>query len=465
MLIKKENGWNRYSDEEKKWAFEFSEYYKKFLDISKTEREFVKNGIAMAEKKGFKKAEEFERFNPGDKVYYVNRGKNLILAVIGKDDIENGVKMVVSHIDSPRLDLKQKPLYEDLEFAMMKTHYYGGIKKYQWATIPLAMHGVVVLQDGKKAEIVIGEDETDPVFVISDILPHLSRKVQDDRKAKDVIKGEELVLIVGSIPSHVDDKEVRDKVKYSIMKKLNEKYGIVEEDFISAEIELVPAAKARDIGFDRSLVGAYGQDDRVCAYASLISILDIAEENVAPSKTVICYLADKEEIGSNGATGLESKYIEFFMSDMVVKRRESGTDHVMRKSFWNSSAISADVNACMDPMFKSVHDEQNAGRCGYGIILTKFTGHGGKYGSNDADAEFVAEIREIFNKNKIIWQAAELGKVDEGGGGTVAKFLSAYGMKVIDAGPGLISMHSPFEVASKLDIFETFKAYKSFLKA
>ncbi len=465
MLIKKENGWKKYNEEENKWAFEFSEYYKKFLDKSKTEREFVVNGIAMAEKKGFRNAEEFEKFVPGDKVYYVNRGKNLILVVIGKEDIEKGVKMVVSHIDSPRLDLKQRPFYEDLEFAMMKTHYYGGIKKYQWATIPLAFHGVVILENGKKVDIVIGEDETDPVFVIPDILPHLSRKVQDERKSRDVIKGEELVVIAGSIPAKIDDKEIRDKVKYSILKKLNEKYGTVEEDFISAEIELVPAAKARDIGFDRSLVGAYGQDDRICAYTSMISILDISEESEPPKKTVICYLADKEEIGSSGATGLESKYIEYFMSDIVVKLKKNGNDHIMRKAFWNSCAISADVNACMDPAFKSVHDEQNAGRCGYGIIMTKFTGHGGKSGSNDADAEFVAEIREIFNRENIIWQSAELGKVDEGGGGTVAKFLSAYGMKVIDAGPGIISMHSPFEVASKLDIFETFKAYKAFLKA
>ena len=248
------------------------------------------------------------------------------------------------------------------------------------------------------------------------------------------------------------------------MKKLHEKYGIVEEDFISAEIELVPAAKAKDIGFDRGLVGSYGQDDRVCAYTSLIAILDIAEQEEPPVKTAVCYLADKEEIGSNGATGLESKYIEYFMADIAFKLKEKNSEQRMRKGLWNSCAISADVNAGMDPTFKSVHDEQNAAKCGHGIVITKFTGHGGKYGSNDADAEFVAEIRALFNREKVIWQTAELGKVDEGGGGTVAKFLAAYGMKVIDAGPGLISMHSPFEVASKLDIFESFKAYKAFMK-
>ena len=464
MFMKKENGWNRYSDEEKNWAFEFSDYYKNFLDKSKTEREFVHNALVMAQKKGFKNAEEMTKFVPGDKIYYVNRGKNLILAVIGEDDIESGVNMVVSHIDSPRLDLKQRPLYEDLEFALLKTHYYGGIKKYQWATIQLALHGVVVLENGKRVDITIGEDESDPVFVIPDLLPHLSRVVQDDRKAREVIKGEELIVIIGSMPSKIDDKDVKTKVKYAVMQKLNEKYGMIEEDFISAEFELVPAAKAKDVGLDRALVGAYGQDDRVCAYTSLIAILDISESENPPKKSAVVYLADKEEIGSNGATGLESKYLEYFMGDISFKINEKNSEQRMRKGLWNSRAISADVNASMDPIFKSVHDEMNAGKCGYGIIFTKFTGHGGKYGSNDADAEFVAEIRAMLNKEKIIWQSAELGKVDEGGGGTVAKFLAAYGMKVIDAGPGLISMHAPYEVASKLDIFECFRAYKLFLK-
>lgn len=465
MLIKKETGWNKYKEEEKKWAMEFSEYYKKFIDKSKTEREFVENAITLAEKKGFKKAESFDTLEPGDKIYYVNRNKNLILAVIGKKDIEKGVKIIASHIDSPRLDLKQRPLYEDSDLALLKTHYYGGIKKYQWAAIPLAIHGVVILADGKKVNITIGEDDNDPVFVISDLLPHLSKNAQDDRKSRDVIKGEELVVIIGSIPSKITDKEVKEKIKYAVIEKLNEQYGMKEEDFFSAEIEIVPAFKARDIGLDRGLVGSYGHDDKICGYTSLIAILDIAEENTAPDSTIICYLADKEEIGSTGATGLESKYIEYFMSDIIFKMKENYSDIMLKRCLWASSAISADVTAGIDPQFKSVHDEQNAAKLGYGIAISKYTGHGGKYGSNDADAEYVAEIRSLFNRENILWQSAGLGKIDEGGGGTVAKFLSNYGIKTIDAGPALLSMHSPFEIASKLDIFESFRAYKAFYKA
>lgn len=464
MLIKKENGWTKYDSEEKKWAFEFAEYYKKFMNTSKTEREFVANAVNMAEGKGFRKAEEFDKLKAGDKIYYVNRNKNLVLAVIGKEDAEKGLKIVASHIDSPRLDLKQNPLFEDTELAMLKTQYYGGIKKYQWASIPLAIHGVVITAGGEKVNIVIGESEEDPVFTIPDILPHLSRNVQDDRKARDVIKGEELRLLIGSIPENTENKEIKEKVKYAAMKKLNEKYGIKEEDFISAEFEIVPAGKARDVGLDAGLIGAYGHDDKICGYTSLISIFDIADEKEAPKKTCVCYLADKEEIGSTGATGMESNYIEFVISDMLYKLKENYSDYIMRKTLWNSTAISSDVTAGVNPIFKSVHDEQNAAKIGYGISISKYTGRGGKYESNDADAEYVREIIDIFNKEKVIWQTAELGKIDEGGGGTVAKFLSNIGIKTIDAGPALLDMHSPFEIASKLDLFECFKAYKAFYK-
>ncbi len=459
MLNKKENGWKSVDDTKKKLIFDFSEGYKKFLDLAKTEREFIDETILLAEEKGFVNAQEKQQLKVGDKVYFLNRGKNIILAIIGKDEIENGVNFVVSHVDVPRLDLKGNPLYEDTELAMLKTHYYGGIKKYQWVSIPLALHGVVILADGTKVKVVIGEDENDPVLTIPDILPHLARKVQGERKAAEVIKGEELNLIIGSIPTNTEDKEIKEKVKYAILEKLNETYGLIEEDFISAELQVVPAYKAKDVGLDRGIVGAYGHDDRICGYTSVRAILDIEE---TPNKTAICYIADKEEIGSSGSTGLESKYIEYFMADIINKLKGNYNEFMLKKTLWNSRALSSDVNAGINPLFKSVHDTDNASKLGYGIVLTKYTGSGGKYSSNDADAEFVHEIRDLFNKNDITWQIGMLGKVDEGGGGTVAKFLAHYGIKTIDAGPALLAMHSPFELASKFDIYEVYRAYKAF---
>ncbi len=459
MLNKKENGWKSVDEAKKKLIFDFSESYKKFLDLAKTEREFIDETILLAEEKGFVNADKKDKLVPGDKVYFLNRGKNIILSVIGKKQIEEGVNFVVSHVDVPRLDLKGNPLYEDTELAMLKTHYYGGIKKYQWVSIPLALHGVVILADGTKVKVVIGEDETDPVLTIPDILPHLARKVQGERKAAEVIKGEELNLIVGSIPSNTEDKEIKEKVKYAILEKLNETYGLVEEDFISAELQVVPAYKAKDVGLDRAIVGAYGHDDRICGYTSVKAILDI--ENI-PEKTAICYIADKEEIGSSGSTGLESKYIEYFMAEIINKLKGTYNELILKRTLWNSRALSSDVNAGINPLFKSVHDSANASKLGYGIVLTKYTGSGGKYSSNDADAEFVHEIRDLFNKNDITWQIGMLGKVDEGGGGTVAKFLAQYGIKTIDAGPALLAMHSPFELASKFDIYEVYRAYKAF---
>ncbi len=458
MLLKKENGWKQ-RVESKEEIFNFSEGYKSSLDCGKTEREYVQFGIKLAEENGFVKIDKKEKLESGDKVYYVNRDKNLVLAIIGKEDITKGINYVVSHIDSPRIDLKQNPLYEELELAYMKTHYYGGIKKYQWASIPLALHGVVILSNGEKKDIVIGEREEDPVFTIPDLLPHLAAKAQGDRKMGEVIKGEELQIIVGTMPTTVKNDEIKESVKYLVLEELNKTYNMIEEDFISAEFQLVPAFKAKDVGLDRSLVGGYGQDDRICAYTSLKAIIDLIE---TPTKTAVCFLADKEETGSNGSTGLQSNYLEYFTSDLVYKCKENYSDIDLRRTLWNSNALSSDVNAAMDPLFKGVHESQNAAKLNYGVVVTKYTGARGKGGTNDADAEYVWAVRNVLNKNNVIWQTGELGKVDEGGGGTVAMFLAQVGIRTIDIGPGLLAMHSPFEVSSKLDIFETYKAYKAF---
>lgn len=459
MILKKINGWTKDNLEKKNEIFEFSESYKKFLDFGKTEREFVKITLKLAEENGFKNAANFKHLKAGDKVFYVNREKNIVLAVIGKKDILEGINFIVSHIDSPRIDLKPNPLYEDLELAYMRTHYYGGIKKYQWASIPLSLHGTVILESGEKKEIIIGEYENDPVFTIPDLLPHLSGKYQGERKSGEVLTGEELQIIVGSMPTTIVNPEIKELVKYSVLEKLNEVYGMIEEDFISAEFQLVPAYKAKDVGLDRSLIGAYGQDDRICGYTSLKAILEI---DTIPERTSVCYLSDKEETGSNGSTGLQSNYIEYFTGDLISKVKDSYNDLYLRECLWNSKALSSDVNVAMDPLFKSVHENQNAARLNYGIVVTKYTGARGKSGTNDADAEYVWEIRNLLNFQNIKWQTGELGKVDEGGGGTVAMFLAQTGIKTIDVGPALLAMHSPFEVASKLDLYETYRAYKAF---
>ncbi|MDU1910269.1 aminopeptidase [Fusobacterium sp.] len=459
MNYKKENGWKCIDSREA--VFDFSEGYKKFLDGAKTEREFVTEGIKLIEENGFVNAEKKDKLTAGDKIYYVNRGKNLVLAVVGKEDIENGINYVVSHIDSPRLDLKGNPLYEDLDLAYMKTHYYGGIKKYQWASLPLALHGVVVLASGKKVEITIGEKDDDPVFTIPDILPHLSAKIQGERKAGEVIKGEELQIIVGSIPSSIEDKDVKERIKYTVLEILNRDYGMIEEDFISAELELVPAGKCRDLGFDRSMIGGYGQDDRICGYTSMMAIIDLKE---IPVRTAVCFLADKEEIGSTGSTGLKSDYINYITGDMIYKIKGIFNEMMLRKALWNSNAMSSDVNAGIDPIFRGVHDAQNAAKIGYGVVVTKYTGARGKSGTNDADAEYVGKIRRMLNDAKVNWQIGELGKVDEGGGGTVAMYLAHLGINTIDIGPALLAMHSPFEVSSKLDVYETYRAYKVFFR-
>ncbi len=458
LVAKKESMWLTLKKKEIKDAMKFAEDYKNFLAEAKTERESVAYIVREAEMHGFKDLARKKSLAPGDKFYLVNRNKTVALGVVGKKPLE-GFRLVVSHIDAPRIDLKPNPLWEDGDaaLALFKTHYYGGIKKYQWVSRPLALHGVVYTRDGKRIEIKIGDNPGDPVFVIPDLLPHLARKVQGDRKLFEGIKGEELQLVVGNIP--IEDKEIKQKIKMQILKYLNEKYGIVEEDFNSADIEIVPAAQPRDVGFDRSLVGAYGQDDRICAYTSLRAILDVEE----PTYTSIAFFYDKEEIGSDGNVGAQSNFLEYVLSKVLDLIKHEYSQVEFLDILYKSKAISADVSAAINPIFKNVHDIPNAAKAGYGVVINKYTGHGGKYGSSEATAEFMAEIRALFAKYNVPYQVAELGKVDEGGGGTIAKFFAKYGMDVVDMGPGIIGMHSPFEIASKMDIWSAYRAYKVFL--
>ncbi len=459
LTMKGESSWANADKKTIKAIHDFSEGYKKFLTICKTEREVVDYVIPLIEKKGFKSIDKYKKLKPGDKVYQVSKGRVLSMAVIGKKKLDDGFRLIASHIDSPRIDLKQKPLYEDtdIELALFKTHYYGGIKKYQWVNIPLAIHGVIMRADGKKINVVIGEDESDPVFVIGDLLPHLAHKTQGTRTLFEGIKGEELVILAGHIPLS-EEKDAKNKIKLHILKLLNEKYGITEEDLVSAELEAVPAMNPRDVGLDRSMVGAYGQDDRACAYTSLMALFDAK----TPERTAICYFFDKEEVGSIGATGAQSNYIELSVSELMSKMNPDFKYSELKSVMANSHALSADVDVAIHPVFKDVHEANNAARIGRGIVICKFGGARGKGGSNDATAEYMGQVRNLFNKNKVPWQSAELGKVDEGGGGTVARFLAEYGMETVDCGPALISMHSPFEIGSKADIYNTYRAYSAF---
>ncbi len=400
------------SDKEISSCQKFCEDYKTFLDNAKTEREAVKEAIKLAKKKGFSKYKHGNKLSAGDKIYWVNREKAVIFAIIGSEDIEKGTHIAAAHIDSPRLDLKQNPLYEENEIALFKTHYYGGIKKYQWTAIPLSLHGVIIKENGEKIDVNIGEEAGDPVFCVSDLLPHLAAD-QMKRNSPELIKGEELNIIIGSMPFKDDD--VSERVKLNIMSILNEKYGIIEDDFISAELEVVPAFKASDVGFDRSVIGSYGQDDRVCAYTSLIALLECD----TVKKTAIVVLADKEETGSDGNTGLNSDYLKHFINYIG---RDLGADN-FRSIIANSECLSADVNAGYDPTFADVNDRRNCAYLNYGVVVTKFTGSRGKSGTSDASAEFVGRIRSLLDGNKVIWQTGELGKVDMGGGGTVAAYL------------------------------------------
>lgn len=459
LFFKQQTIWETASEAEIKDSYDFCEEYKSFLDSSKTEREFIANAKKLADSSGFVPLDSLIKKNakiaPGTKVYHINRHKSAVFAVIGRRPLEDGVNILGSHVDSPRIDLKQNPLYEDTGLALFKTHYYGGIKKYQWLTIPLAIHGIVIKSDGTPVEIVIGEEEDDPVFNITDLLPHLA-KDQMQKKMSEAVTGEGLNLLLGSIP--YKDEKVKEKVKLNILNILNKRYGIVEEDFQSAELEIVPAQKARDVGFDKSMIGGYGQDDRVCAYPSLRAVLDID----IPERTALCLLTDKEEIGSMGNTGAQSTLLQDFLANIIALSTDNYSDLKVRSCLNKSKMLSADVNAAVDPNYESVYEKRNSTYLGRGIILQKYTGHRGKYDSSDATAEFLGEVRKLFNDNNIVWQTGELGKVDEGGGGTIAQYTANLGIDVLDCGIPVLSMHSPFEITSKVDIYTTYKAYKVF---
>lgn len=448
------NAWNKYKDNDYKEVMEFNEGYKNFISIGKTERACVKESIRLAKENGFKDISEFSSLQSGDKVYVVNRNKNIALFVIGKKSLTDGLRILGAHIDSPRMDLKQNPLYESDGFALLDTHYYGGVKKYQWVTIPLSLYGVVIKKDGTTVDVVIGEDDNDPVVGITDLLIHLSAD-QLQKTAAKVIEGENLDLNIGSIP--LDDEE-KNAVKANILCLLKEKYDIEEEDFLSAEIEVVPTGKARDFGIDRSMVMGYGHDDRVCAYTSLMAILDMD----TPQYTACCILVDKEEIGSVGATGAQSLFFENTIAELLhLCGDESYLS--LKRTMTNSKMLSSDVSAGFDPLYKEVNDAKNAAYLGNGIVFNKYTGSRGKSGSNDANPEYMAKLRQIMDEAKIHFQTAELGKVDQGGGGTIAYILGNYNMDVIDAGIAVLNMHAPYEIVSKVDVYEGFLAYKVFL--
>lgn len=456
LFNKKDNGWESLDSNQKEEVFDLSKKYIDFLNVAKTEREFIKHARKLANENGYKDIMEFDTLKPGDKIYFVNREKSMYLAIIGEKSIEEGLHIIGSHVDSPRLDLKPNPLYEDTGLAYFKTHYYGGIKKYQWTTIPLSIHGVIVKANGEKIEVNIGEDEEDPIFTITDLLPHLAQE-QMEKKLKNGVDGEDLNLLIGSIP--YSSSKISEKVKLNILNILNQKYGITEADLTSSEIELVPAFKARSLGFDGSMVAAYGQDDKVCAYTSLHAMMEL--ENV--KNTAVCILSDKEEIGSMGNTGMESHMFDFFISE-ILNKLGVNRPNLLDKVFCFSKMLSSDVDAGFDPIYASVSDKHNAGFLGKGISLNKYTGARGKSGASDANAEYVAWVRNILERNDIKYQIAELGKVDIGGGGTIAYIIANKGADVIDCGVPVLSMHAPYEVTSKYDIYSAYKTYKAFWK-
>ena len=461
--MERKNAWKNYDEQQLAGLEALAREYRKFLDNGKTERECVSESVKLAKAAGYRDLDEViaagEGLKAGDKVYAVNMKKNIALFHIGTGSMEQGLRILGAHIDSPRLDLKQNPLYEDTEMALLDTHYYGGIKKYQWVTIPLALHGVVAKKDGSVIELAIGEKEDDPVLCISDLLIHLAGK-QMDKKATEVIEGENLDVLVGSRPLiGKDGEEIKDAVSAYVLDLLKKEYDIEEEDFLSAEIEIVPADKARDCGLDRSMILAYGHDDRICAYTSLVAMLEAETQE----KTLCCLLVDKEEIGSVGATGMQSAFFENTVAE-VMNCMGVYSELMVRRCLRNSVMLSSDVSAAYDPGYAAFFEKKNAAYFGRGLVLNKYTGARGKSGSNDANAEYVAKIRRIFDDNGVAFQTAELGKVDIGGGGTIAYISALYGMDVIDSGVALLNMHAPQEIASKADIYEAKKGYAAFLK-
>ena len=454
-----ENAWKKYDEAGLKEVFDYCEGYKKYISDCKTERECVSESIRIAQAYGYRNLEDVirnkETLKSGDKVYANNMGKGLALFLIGEEPMSNGCNILGAHVDSPRLDIKQNPLYEDKEFAMLDTHYYGGIKKYQWVTLPLALHGVVVKKDGTMITLNIGEDDNDPIVGISDLLVHLSAD-QMSKKASNVIEGEDLNVTLGSMPLNGEEK---DAVKANILKLLKETYDFEEDDFVSAEIEVVPAGKARDYGLDRSMIAGYGHDDRICAYTSMMAQL----ETEAVKRTAVTLLVDKEEVGSIGATGQHSRFFENTVAEVMDRMGEYSELNV-RRALKNSKMLSSDVSAAFDPNYAAVNEEKNSAFMGHGLVFNKYTGSRGKGGCNDANAEYMAELRNIMDSENVTFQTAELGKVDQGGGGTIAYILAQYNMEVIDSGIALHNMHAPWEIASKIDIWEATKGYKAFLK-
>ncbi len=444
LKYENKNGWLQLTQKQKRDVFGFAETYKEFIGTNKTERETVESTL-----------EQFKRRSKREDFYIVNRNKNIALIRTGKTF---GMRLIASHIDAPRIDIKQNPLFEETEIALFHTHYYGGIKKYQWFNIPLAIHGVIVTSKLEKLNITIGEDPDDPVFVIPDLLPHLSKKIIDDKKVREAFEAERMNLIVGSMPLKGIEKE---GVKLNVLKLLNDKYGITEEDFISAELEIVPAFKPADVGLDRALIAAYGHDDRICAFCSVEAFFNASSND----KTIVALLIDKEEIGSDGNTSAKSHFLLDVAIQILKRLNIEPTMENLHRFFDSSEALSADVNGAVNPMYKEVHEKDNASYINHGVVLTKFTGHGGKYMANDASAEYVGKISAIFNNSGVKWQTGELGKVDEGGGGTIAKYLASWNMDVVDCGPALLSMHSPYEIASKLDLYETYRAYQAFFES
>lgn len=461
--MEREVAWNHYSEEEKKKVFEFAEEYRRFISACKTERECVRTFVERAEAAGYldikKVIAEGIKLESGARVYADNNGKALAMFIVGKKPMEEGMRILGAHVDSPRMDLKQNPFYEDTGLAMLDTHYYGGVKKYQWVTLPLALHGVVAKKDGSVVEVNIGDKPGDPVFGVSDLLIHLAGE-QMEKKAAKVIEGENLDLLIGSIPLAGEEKEnAKDTVKENILGILKEEYGIEEEDFLSAEIEVVPAGEARDYGLDRSMIMGYGHDDRVCAYPSFEAML---AKNETPEYTSVCLLVDKEEIGSVGATGMQSRFFENMTAEVMAAAGQY-TELALRRALQNSHVLSSDVSAAFDPNYPSVMDKKNAAYFGKGMVFNKYTGSRGKSGSNDASAEYVGRLRAVMDDGNVFYQTAELGKVDQGGGGTIAYILANYGMQVIDSGVAVLNMHAPWEIISKADLYEAYKGYVAFL--